>query len=186
MGGVASGASTPDNATKILKAALGLPIDLVSGHKGTGDIRVAAESGNVAGGCWGWDWIRATWRNGLDSGNAVVVLQAAPTVHPDLPRVPLAIHLAMTDQGRRLIEVGIHADNAIARAYTLPPGVPKARLAALRRAFQLTMRDPGFLSEAEKSRLTIDPLTGEEVERNVRLLFSLDPALLTRLKEILR
>ena len=53
MGGIAPGTSTPDNATRILKAALGLPIQLVSGYKGTADIRLAAEGGEVAGGCWG-------------------------------------------------------------------------------------------------------------------------------------
>jgi tripartite-type tricarboxylate transporter receptor subunit TctC len=45
MGGIAPGTSTPDNATRILKAALGLPIQLVTGYKGTADVRLAAESG---------------------------------------------------------------------------------------------------------------------------------------------
>ena len=71
-----SGTSTPDNATRILKAAFGLPIQLVTGYKGTADVRLAAESGEVAGGCWGWDSVSVTWRKALDSGDAVVVLQA--------------------------------------------------------------------------------------------------------------
>ena len=53
MGGIAPGTSTPDNATRILKVALGLPIQLVTGYKCTADVRLAAESGEVAGGCWG-------------------------------------------------------------------------------------------------------------------------------------
>ena len=62
LGGTAPGAS-PDNTARILKAALGLPIQLVAGYKGTAEIRLAAEGGEVAGGCWSWESMRATWRN---------------------------------------------------------------------------------------------------------------------------
>ena len=48
MGGTAPGSNT-DDVPKILKAALGLPVQLVSGYKGTADIRLAIESGELAG-----------------------------------------------------------------------------------------------------------------------------------------
>jgi tripartite-type tricarboxylate transporter receptor subunit TctC len=185
MGGVAPGASTPDNATRILKGALGLPIQLVSGYKGTADIRLAAEGGELAGGCWGWDSVQATWRKALDSGEAVVVLQAAAKAHPDLPKVPLAINLAKTAEARRLIEVGIHSDSSVVRSYTLPPGTPKDRVEILRNAFRDTLRDPAFLADVEKSKLGVDPVSGGEVERIVHGLFKLDPPLVARLKTIL-
>ena len=60
LGGVAPGSSTPDNAERTLKAALGLPIQVVTGYKGTADIRLAAEGGEVAGACWGWGSLQAT------------------------------------------------------------------------------------------------------------------------------
>ena len=65
MGGIAPGTSTPDNATRILKAALGLPIQLVTGYKGTADVRLAAESGEIAGGCWGWDSVSVDLAQGV-------------------------------------------------------------------------------------------------------------------------
>src|SRR5215510_2904461 len=74
LGGVAPGAA-PDNTARILKAALGLPVQLVSGYKGTSEIRLAAEGGEVSGGCWAWDSIKVTWRRALETGDAVVVLQ---------------------------------------------------------------------------------------------------------------
>jgi hypothetical protein len=104
MGGIAPGTSTPDNATRILKAALGLPIQLVTGYKGTADIRLASESGELAGGCWGWDSIRATWRKALESGEAVMVVQMVSKPHPQLPKVPLAISYAKTEEARQPIE----------------------------------------------------------------------------------
>src|ERR671919_636111 len=118
LGGVAPGASTPDNATRIFKAALGLPIQLVTGYKGTADVRLAAESGELAGGCWGWDSISVTWRKALDSGDVTVILQANRKTHSDLPNVPQAIKLAKTDETRKMIDVGIHGDSDIVRTYT--------------------------------------------------------------------
>ena len=185
MGGIAPGTSTPDNATRILKAAVGLPIQLVTGYKGTADVRLAAESGEVAGGCWGWDSVSVTWRKALDSGDAVVVLQANRRTHPDLPQVPQAIKLARTDEGRKMIDVGIHSDSDIVRTYTLPPGTPKDRVQLLRKAFEDTLKDPEFLADANKSKLNVDPVPADVIEKEISALFKLDPATVGKLKDIL-
>ncbi len=185
MGGIAPGTSTPDNATRILKAALGLPIQLVTGYKGTADVRLAAESGEVAGGCWGWDSVSVTWRKALDSGDAKVVLQANRRTHPELAQVPQAIKFAKTEEGRKMIEVAIHGDSDIVRTYTLPPSTPKDRVQILRAAFNATLKDPDFLADAKKSKLNVDPVSVEEIEKDINGLFKLDPALLGKLKEIL-
>lgn len=185
MGGIAPGTSTPDNATRILKVALGLPIQLVTGYKGTADVRLAAESGEIAGGCWGWDSVSVTWRKALDTGDAVVVLQANRRNHPDLPNIPQAIKFAKTEEGRKMIEVGIHGDSDIVRTYTLPPGTPKDRVQALRKAFDDTLKDPEFAADAKKSRLNIGPIPVEDIEKDIAGLFKLDPALLSKLKDVL-
>lgn len=185
MGGIAPGISTPDNATRIFKAALGLPIQVVTGYKGTADVRLAAEGGEVAGGCWGWDSVSVTWRKALDSGDAVVVLQANRKTHPELAQIPQAIKLAKTDEGRKMIEVGIHSDSDIVRTYTLPPGTPKNRVQLLRKAFEDTLKDPDFVADAKKSKLNIDPVPADVIEKDIAALFKLDPATVGKLKEIL-
>jgi tripartite-type tricarboxylate transporter receptor subunit TctC len=184
MGGVAPGASTPDNATRILKV-LGLPIQLVSGYKGTADIRLAAEAGELGGGCWGWESIKVTWRKALETGDAIVVLQANRRTHADLPKLPQAISLAKTDEARQMVEVGIHGDSDIVRTYTLPPGTPKDRVQILRNAFAATLKDPEFLADAKKSDLTVNLVSGEEVEKTIAGLFKLETSLVSKLKEIL-
>ena len=126
-------------------------------YKGTADVRLAAESGEIAGGCWGWDSVSVTWRKALDSGDAVVVLQANRRSHPDLPNIPQAIKFAKTDEARKMIDVGIHGDSDIVRTYTLPPGTPKDRVQLLRKAFDATLKDPEFVADAKKSRLTSIP-----------------------------
>jgi tripartite-type tricarboxylate transporter receptor subunit TctC len=184
LGGIAPGAS-PDNSGRVLKAVLGLPIQVVSGYRGTAEIRLAVDGGELAGACWSWESMRATWRGALDAGDVVPVIQATGKPFPDLPNVPLAINLAQSDEARRLIQVGLQNTGAFARPFVLPPGTPKERAQILRRAFQETLKDPAFLAEADKAKLTLDPVTSDELEKMVGDLFTLDATLLAKLKDIL-
>jgi tripartite-type tricarboxylate transporter receptor subunit TctC len=170
---------------KILNAALGVPVQVVAGYKGTSDIRLAAESGELAGGCWGWESIRSTWRKAIDSGDVSVVLQTVPKTQPELTKVPLAIEMAKTDEGRQLIQTGIHNVSAITRPYVLPPGTPKERVQILRRALADTIKDEEFLAEVKKLNFAVDPISGEELEGIIHGLFKMKPETLAKLKEIL-
>jgi tripartite-type tricarboxylate transporter receptor subunit TctC len=185
LGGVAPG-DTTYNTAKLLQAALKLPIQLVAGYKGTAEIKLAAESGEIAGGCWQWESIKSIWRQGLDSGNVAVVLQVNAKPHPELAKVPNAVDYAPNENGKLLLKYGGHDPAAITRPYALGPGTPKDRVLALRKAFDETLKDPAFIAEAKKSRLDTDPLTGEEVEKIVAQLFKMDPTLIAQLKEILK
>jgi tripartite-type tricarboxylate transporter receptor subunit TctC len=184
LGGVAPG-QTPDNSARIAKAALGLPVQVVTSYKGTSAIRLAAESGELAGGCWAWESIRATWRKGLETGDVIPIVQFVPKPFPDLPNVPLAINLAKTDDARKLVLVGVQNAGAFARPFALPPGTPKDRVEVLRKAFHGTLKDPAFLAEAQKANLGIDPVTGEEMSKLVAEVFTLDAATVAKLKEAL-
>ena len=185
LGGVAPG-DTTYNTAKLLIAALKLPIQLVAGYKGTAEVRLAAEAGEVAGGCWQWESIKSIWRQGLDSGNVAVVLQVNPKVHPELPKVPNAIDFAPNDNAKQLLKYGGHDPAAITRPYAVGPGTPKDRVQLLRRAFNETMKDPEFLADAKKSRLDTDPLTGEDIDKIVAQLFKMDASLVKQLKDILQ
>jgi tripartite-type tricarboxylate transporter receptor subunit TctC len=185
LGGSAPG-TTNDDSAKLLKAALGLPIQLVTGYKGTAPIKLAAESGEIDGSCWAWESIKVMWRQGLDAGQVGIVLQAVPKAVPDLAKVPVAIELAKSDEARKLIDIGIHSTAAITRPYALPPNTPKDRVQLLRRAFHDTLKDKDFLAEAAKSKLDVDPVSGEEVEKIVASLFKLDQATITKMAEILK
>lgn len=182
LGGIGLGAT--EEIPRMLKVALGLPIQIISGYKGTAEIRLAAESGEVAGGCWTWDSIKATWSGAIKTGDAVVVLQILAKPHPELPSVPLAINYAKSEETRQLIQVGIQDPSEYSRPYVAPPGTPKDRVQLLRKAFQDTMKDPELLADAAKSKLDIEPVTAEELEKTVAGLFKLSPSLVTKLKEI--
>jgi tripartite-type tricarboxylate transporter receptor subunit TctC len=186
LGGSAPG-TPPDDGPKILKEAIGLPMRLVSGYKGTADIRVAVESGEVDGLCgFSWASIRATWRKAIESGQVIVILQNAPKSSPDLPKVPLAISFTKTDEARELIEAGIHQPSSLTYGYSLPPGTPKDRVQILRKALSDAVKDQEFLNDAAKANLEVAPAAGEEVEQSIRRLFNTDPKVVVKLKEILK
>ena len=185
FGGVGPG-SAADDITRLAHATIGLPIQLVSGYKGTAEIRLAFNSGEIGGLSNSWESFKATWPKELESGTLRIILQAVPKRHPDLPNIPLVVDYAKTEEARQLIQVGIHDYAVTARPYVFPPGTPKERVQILRQAFMATMRDAEFLSEANKSKLDINPLPGESVEKTVAGIFQLDARLVAKLKEILK
>lgn len=79
----------------------------------------------------------------------------------------------------------MHDTAVITRLYFLPPGTPKDRVLILRKALADTLRDPEFLADAKKSKLDIEPVTGEEMAKVVNELYKIEPAMLERLKEVL-
>jgi tripartite-type tricarboxylate transporter receptor subunit TctC len=185
LGGVGAGSAT-DDIPKVLKETIGLPVQLVSGYTGTATVRLAYDSGEVQGVCNSWESFQATWPNELQSGDLTIVLNTTAKALPDLPNVPLSINYAKTDEARKLIPSLVHSVGPAARPYVLPPGTPKDRIATLQKAFMETMRDPELLADAKKAKLEINPLDGAELEKAVREVYSLDPKLIPRAKEILK
>jgi tripartite-type tricarboxylate transporter receptor subunit TctC len=185
LGGVGAGSAT-DDIPKVLAATIGLPMQLVSGYKGTADVRLAFNSQEILGICNAWESFKSTWRKELDAGEVVLMLQTVAKPHPELPKLPLAISYAKTDEAQQLIKALVHSVGPTARPYVLPPGTPKDREQILRKAFVDTMKDPDFLADANKAKLDINPLDGAELEKNVKEVFNLDPKLIPRAKEILK
>ena len=185
LGGVGAGSAT-DDIPKVLMATIGLPAQLVSGYKGTADVRLAYNNGEVQGVCNSWQSFSATCPNELKSGDLTIVLQTTAKSHPELSKVPLAISYAKTDEAKNLIRALVHSVGPAARPYMLPPGTPKERLMTLRKAFMDTMKDSEFLADAKKAKLDINALDGAELESHVKEVFNLDPKLIPRAKEILK
>jgi len=184
LGGTGIGAYAPDAIVKIWKAVSPIPIQLVGPYKGGADIRLAAEGGELAGSVISWDAMKSAWKKRFDSGEALVLMQAVAKPRPDLPNIPLDIGLAKTDEGRQLIEVGVHLNNVFARPFVIGPGVPEDRVDILRKAFMRTMKDREFIEECEKARLPVDPVSGEVLEGAVFATFRTPRPLVEKLKEI--
>jgi tripartite-type tricarboxylate transporter receptor subunit TctC len=80
----------------------------------------------------------------------------------------------------------IFARQVMGRPYLAPPGVPKERAEALRKAFMDTMKDPEFLSDSEKSQLEINPVSGADVEQLVKDIYQTPKALADKAAEYIR
>ncbi|HVQ65567.1 MAG TPA: tripartite tricarboxylate transporter substrate-binding protein, partial [Terriglobia bacterium] len=185
FGGVASGSGS-DDLPNILKATLGLPIQLVSGYKGTADVRLAFNSGEVAGLSNSWESTKSTWRKELESGELKLILQATLKPHPEHPKLPMALNYAKTEEAKRLISTVARVHGPTVRPYVLPPNTPADRVQTLRQAFMATMKDPEFLAEAKKANLDINPEDGATLQQNVNEILQLEPALVAKLKESLK
>jgi tripartite-type tricarboxylate transporter receptor subunit TctC len=98
----------------------------------------------------------------------------------------MALNYARTEEAKRLISTVARVHGPTVRPYVLPPNTPKDRVQIMRKAFMDTMKDPEFLGEAKKANLDINPDDGATLEQNVKEILKLEPALVSKLKEILK
>jgi hypothetical protein len=140
------------------------------------------ERGEVQGRCgWSWSSVKTTRKDWIDSNKMIVLVQLSLTKHPDMPNVPLVTDFAKTDEQRAILKL-VFARNVMGRPYVAPPNVPADRLATLRQAFMDTMQDKEFLSEADKSQLEINPVSGEDVEKLVKEVYATPADIIAKAK----
>ena len=169
LGGLAPGTFPSDNA-RILQAALGINLKLVEGFKGVTEIRLATESGEVDGSCSSHEGVQRSFPRELKSGDIKVIAQIGEKPLPGLENVANVLDLAKTEKAKWLLRVAIIGPNDINRLFTLPPGVPSDRVAAMRKAFDATFNDPEFLADVERTRVVLRRIPVERI-REVALLW---------------
>jgi tripartite-type tricarboxylate transporter receptor subunit TctC len=185
IGGTGQAADT-DQFPRILNGVLGTKFKIVSGYPGGNDVTLAMERGEVKGRCgWSWSSVLSTHKRWIDDKSITILAQLSLAKHPDLPDVPLVMDFAKTEDQQQIFKL-IFARQVMGRPYLAPPGVPKDRADALRKAFADTMKDPDFLAEAEKAALEITPVAGEEVEQLVKDLYQTPKALAAKAAEFIR
>jgi tripartite-type tricarboxylate transporter receptor subunit TctC len=154
-----------------LNNVVGTKMKLVKGYPGSNAVKLALERGEVQGGCgFGYDSLRATSPDWLKENKVHLLVQIALRKDPRLPDVPFVMDLAKSEEDRQILQL-MFAWLHVSRPIAAPPDVPAERLAALRRAFNETMRDPEFRGDAEKIEMDLDPLSGEEIERFLNDLY---------------
>lgn len=166
----------------VLKNVLGAKFKIVSGYKGSHDIVMAMERGEVQGMCgFGWAAVKSQAGYLVDQHKANLLVQFARKGEPEPTRlgVPMVWDYVKSPEQRALLEL-IMAPQVFGRPYFLPAEAPKDRLVALRRAFDKVMKDPDFLASARKQKLSVSPATGEEVEASVKQLFTASPEMLAK------
>jgi tripartite-type tricarboxylate transporter receptor subunit TctC len=185
VGGTGPSADT-DQFPRIVNGVLGTKMKIVTGYPGGNDVSLAMERGEVQGRCgWSWSSVISTRKDWYDSKKINVLVQMSLAKHPDLPNVPLVLDLAKTPEQKQILTL-VFARQALGRPFLAPPGVPADRLAALRKAFMDTMKDPEFIAEADKAKLEITPIDGERVQQIVVDAYKVDPAIAKKTEELLK
>src|SRR6516162_10097427 len=176
VGGTGPAADT-DQFPKVLNATIGTKFRIVTGYPGGNEIDLAMERGEVMGRCgWSWSSVIATHRSWIDEHKISVLVQLSLRKHPDLPNVPLVMDLAKTNEERQIFKL-VFARQPMGRPFLAPPGIPADRTAALRKAFMDTMKGPGFLAEAEKMQLEINPVSGDAVQEIMQEVYQTPKAI---------
>jgi tripartite-type tricarboxylate transporter receptor subunit TctC len=147
----------------LLNHLFGTKFKVVTGYESTPKIHLAMESGEVQGnGATNWSTVKALNSNWLAEKKIRIIVQWGLKKNPELADVPLVLDLAKSPADRQALELAL-ARLEFGRPFFLPPNVPPERVEALRRAFDATVKDPAFLADADKSKIEVDPLTGEQV-----------------------
>lgn len=180
--------STVEQGPLLMRDLLGANIKVVSGYKGTSDVRLAMESGEIDGIMNSWESSKVTSLDRIKNGDWQLLAQLGDHPIPDLPvkNVPTIPQIAKTEEQRQLLRFGAAAPNQFGKVYVVSPGTPPERGAALETALTRTFADKELLAEAEKGKLDIDPVSAQHVQKLINDFFGLSPDLKAKLKKILR
>jgi tripartite-type tricarboxylate transporter receptor subunit TctC len=156
------------NFALIMRNLFGAKVKLVTGYPGGNDVNLAMERGEVEGRCgWSWSSLKSQKR-WLPNINLLVQFNLEK--NPDLPDVPRAIERAKNDEQRQVLRLLI-AGQYVGRPFITTPDTPAERKAALRAAFDATMKDPEFLAEAAKTDMEITPISGASIDAFIAELY---------------
>jgi tripartite-type tricarboxylate transporter receptor subunit TctC len=159
----------------LLNATLGTKFKLITGYKGGAEVNLAMQRGEVDGrGGFTWTSLKTTNPDWVNKGQIVPILQVGLKKDADLPNVPLLLDLAQNGEQRQMFNFA-GGGVAIDRPFSAPPNIPKERLEVLRHAFDQMVKDTGFLADAAKIQMDIDPLNGDQVAKIVSSIVHTPP-----------
>ena len=180
--------STVEHAPIMVKEALNLNLKIVSGYKGTAEVRLALDSGEVDGFFNTWTSSKVTSMDKVKSGEWVLLAQLTEKPMKDLivANVPTIQQISRSEEQRMLLKFGTSTPNDFGKVYVLPPGVPADRAAALESAFAKVFKDKELIADADKGRLEIDPLIGNTITKLVTEFLGMPSDLKNKLQTVLK
>jgi tripartite-type tricarboxylate transporter receptor subunit TctC len=174
------GRSTSTLVPRVMNAILGTKFKIIQGFNGAGQMNLAIERGEVDGrgsntlASWA-----ATAPDWVKHKKLVHLVQLGPKVDPRIPNVPLLQDLATNKEDRQVLEI-LSALVTLGRPITAPPGTPADRVAALRAAFDATMKDKAYIAEAARLKMQLNPMGGADLAKVVTKLMSIPKPVLAK------
>lgn len=168
---------------KILNKLLGTKFKVVPGYE-TPQLNMAMERGEVHGRVGApWSHVKVAMAEWLREGKINILVQLSLVPSPGVS-APMLFDFVKDEETRKVFELLFIRQEA-GRPYALPPGVPEARAAALRKAFLETTKSPAFQKEAEQLGLLLEVMDGAQVQALVEKAYKSDPALVQKVRTLL-
>jgi tripartite-type tricarboxylate transporter receptor subunit TctC len=177
------------DATEVVfpKAAnklVGTKFKIILGYPGSTELLLAMERGETEGFCGiGWTFVKLRKGDLLREKKINILFQMSIEKHPELPHVPALIDQARTPDDRKVFEF-LFAPQEMGRPFFAPPGVPADRLAALRTAFERTLKDPAFLADADKMGIEVQHVGGEAIHTLLDRIYASPRDVIDRAKAV--
>jgi tripartite-type tricarboxylate transporter receptor subunit TctC len=181
VGGAGAGSSLSILPT-VFNQVLGTKFRLVLGYKGTSDVVLAIERGEVQGACASYGQFRP-YDQLIRDGKLIYFVRAEESPIPEVPDVPSIFDFAKTAEQRQLMRF-IFSSTEFGRPYVLPPDVPPERVAIMRKAFAATLADPALIAETARIKMDMTYRPPDDLERLVANLYETPPAVIETVKKI--
>jgi tripartite-type tricarboxylate transporter receptor subunit TctC len=167
----------------LLNEFLGTKFKIVAGYQGIASVYLAMERGEVDALGITWGEFKVEKSDMVRDGKIRILVQSAPKA-VDLADVPTVDELAKDEADRGPMDF-LLSGNALGRPLAAPPGTPPERVAALRTAFEETMKDPRFLHDVEASRTEFGPIAGDTLQHAVERILTTPPQFIARARTVL-
>jgi tripartite-type tricarboxylate transporter receptor subunit TctC len=165
-----------------LRNLLGVKIKLIQGYKGSADVRLAMERGEVQGVCGiPLSTVETEWKDDFKSGRFKIILQLTRDRSSKLPDVPTVYGYAKSDEDRKVFDL-IFGLQAIGRLFAAPPRIPVSRAEELRAAFKAALDDPGFRADTQRMQLDVEPMNDGAMDSFVREIYASPQNIVDRAK----
>ncbi len=149
---------------------LGTKFKMVTGYPGSGQLNLAFERGEVDARNNSWTSIKSTKPNWIKDKLIHVLVYSGPR-QDDLPGVPHFLEMIQNPEDRAVARV-VTSGGSLGRPFTVAPGVPADRVAALRTAFTDMLKDPEFIKDATSMRIELQPISHQELKKVIDDLFA--------------
>jgi tripartite-type tricarboxylate transporter receptor subunit TctC len=181
---VGGGGPTTDSEinARALNSLFGTKLKIVSGYPGQSEMLLSMQRGEIQGiANWSWSDIVSRNPDWLSQKTVNLLLQFAPEPIPELSGTPFILDLARNDDDRAVLRLLMEAKE-FGRPYFMSPRVPSERVAAIRKAFDATMKDPGFIAEATKTLGPLAPASGIKMQERLADVYVTPAAIIERAK----
>jgi tripartite-type tricarboxylate transporter receptor subunit TctC len=144
----------------------GTKFKVITGYKSTAEMFVATERGEIDSVTATWVVMKAFHLPKIRSGKLIPIFAMALNRLKEYPNVPAITEFGANAAEKKFLNFWA-SGGMIGRSAFTPPGIPEARLAALRGAFDKMVKSPDFLATAKARKASLNPMGGAELESRI-------------------